>query len=106
MIRRTRKQVLAELSALVKSAKKIPQQPASPASPSKPVEQLESVVDEVILKIFKLLIRATRFLDAWLDHQDSLQAKLNPHIPPTPPAEAENRTFALGGNSSPTERID
>src|SRR5690606_27284604 len=56
--------------------------------------------------IFKLLLRAIRFLDAWLDHQDSLQAKLNSHIPPTPPAESENRTFVLGGNSSPTERID
>lgn len=109
MVRRTRKQLLSDLSALVKSAKKIPKQLASPEELTEPVKQLDATVDEVILKIFKLLIRGIRFLDAWFDHQDNLEAlesKLNNQAPPTPPAESENRTFSLGGQSPPAERFD
>jgi len=84
-LRKNRKTLLSDLSAFVKIAKglDILQENAS--------ENLEVVIDldEMVMKAFKMVTRAVRFLDMWedlmqsIDHRDVNYAQ----VPPTPPAD-------------------
>lgn len=91
-LRRGRKSLLSELSSLVKTAKCLTEQQklASPA------EQVNDLVDDMILKAFRIVTKGVRFLDVL---EDDRQARapavtLMPtvveenYVPPTPPAEA------------------
>lgn len=86
-----RKGLLADLSSLVKTAKKL--QELLPVSESTvPVFEL---LDELVLKAFKLVTRAVRFLDIWAQDAVSLtfdygDASQRPPTPPVDTAESSN----------------
>jgi len=84
-LRKNRKTLLSDLSAFVKIAKGLESLlENAPGS-------LEVVIDldEMVMKAFKMVTRAVRFLDIWedlmqsIDHGDVNYA----HVPPTPPAD-------------------
>ncbi|CAZ79351.1 unnamed protein product [Tuber melanosporum] len=105
-IRRTRKVLLTELSALVKTAKRLPGH--SEYSSAKPTT--EDVTDEMILRCFKIVVRGVRFLDIWnqrhnlqnnfsLEEAGAAQGEdADDHVPPTPPADSTTHSMA-GANS-------
>jgi hypothetical protein len=82
-----RKGLLGDLSALVKTAKKLQETLQSNESPVPVFEQL----DELVLKSFKLVTRAVRFLDIWAQDAVSISFDLGDasnNRPPTPPSDA------------------
>ncbi|KAF2872463.1 ras guanine-nucleotide exchange protein-like protein [Massariosphaeria phaeospora] len=86
-LRRMRKGLLGDLSSLVKTAKKL-QEILETNESSVPVfEQL----DELVLRSFKLVTRAVRFLDIWAQDAVSLSFDLGEALnnrPPTPPSDS------------------
>ncbi|EFX06303.1 Ras guanine-nucleotide exchange protein cdc25p [Grosmannia clavigera kw1407] len=103
-LRRNRKSLLSELSSLVKSAKRLQEYQRFPD----PTENVNNIVDEMILKAFKIVVKAVRFCDVIEeDRQQYAQAialSASQHlmqpitlmtpvqdeksIPPTPPADS------------------
>ncbi|KAI9832950.1 MAG: hypothetical protein M1826_000729 [Phylliscum demangeonii] len=92
VLRRSRKALLTDLSALVKISKQLQET----ASNSVPARAYLPVVDEMRLRVFKVVMRGVKFLDVYnnlagpvrergLSTVGSLAAS---GIPPTPPAEA------------------
>ncbi|KAF2471522.1 ras GEF [Lindgomyces ingoldianus] len=86
-LRRMRKGLLGDLSSLVKTAKKLQEILQSHESPV-PVFEL---LDELVLKSFKLVTRAVRFLDIWA--QDAVSVSFDfsdagKNRPPTPPSDS------------------
>jgi hypothetical protein len=82
-----RKGLLGDLSSLVKTAKKLQETLQSNESPVPVFEQL----DELVLKSFKLVTRAVRFLDTWAQDAVSISFDLSEasnNRPPTPPSDA------------------
>ncbi|KAL7929138.1 ras guanine nucleotide exchange factor domain-containing protein [Trichoderma chlorosporum] len=105
-LRRCRKSLLSELSSLVKTAKRLQElQRVALDSP----EEINDVVDEMILKAFKVVTKGVRFLDVMDDDKRalaSLTMTLAPVIeetcvPPTPPADR-----AVFGEQSQTATDD
>ncbi|KAI9780848.1 MAG: hypothetical protein M1839_006475 [Geoglossum umbratile] len=96
-LRTHRKALLADLSALVRTAKRLQDVALCILSD----EKIGDVIDEIILKAFKIAIRAVKFLDVWeLDFgsyhmlDELIDFGLADSIaPPTPPAEY-SATFA------------
>ncbi|KXX78322.1 Ras guanine nucleotide exchange factor A [Madurella mycetomatis] len=99
-VRRSRKSLLSELSALVKTAKKLHDALRMPGD-----EDINDIVDEMILKAFKIVVKGVRFLDI-LEDDRRMQAPAvsnlttlleETYVPLTPPAEsaAFNATRAL-----------
>ncbi|KAF1921974.1 ras guanine nucleotide exchange factor domain-containing protein [Ampelomyces quisqualis] len=80
-LRRLRKGLLGDLSSLVKTAKKLQEEPL-------PVYEH---MDELVLKSFKLVTRAVRFLDIWATDAVSLSAfelgDVGAERPLTPPSD-------------------
>ena len=60
LLRRCRKSLLSELSALVKCAKRLQECQRSPMSLT---EEINDIIDEMILKAFRIVTKAVRFLD-------------------------------------------
>lgn len=60
-LRRTRKGLLSDLSSLVKTAKNF--QDIANGTPTD--EEVEYVLDEMLLKAFRIVTRGVRFLDVW-----------------------------------------
>ncbi|KAJ4988243.1 RasGEF domain-containing protein [Stagonosporopsis vannaccii] len=86
-LRRMRKGLLGDLSTLVKTAKKL-QESLQSSDEAEPVFDL---LDELVLKAFKLVTRAVRFLDIWATDAVSLSFELkdrNTQRPLTPPADS------------------
>ncbi|KAF2269227.1 ras guanine-nucleotide exchange protein-like protein [Lojkania enalia] len=86
-LRRMRKGLLGDLSSLVKTAKKLQEILQTNGSPV-PVFEL---LDELVLRSFKLVTRAVRFLDIWA--QDAVSLSFDPadasnNRPPTPPSDS------------------
>jgi hypothetical protein len=82
-----RKGLLGDLSSLVKTAKKLQETLQSNESPVPVFEQL----DELVLKSFKLVTRAVRFLDIWAQDAVSISfdsSEASNNRPPTPPSDA------------------
>lgn len=82
-----RKGLLGDLSTLVKTAKKL-QESLQSNDEAQPVFDL---LDELVLKAFKLVTRAVRFLDIWATDGVSLSFELkdrNTQRPLTPPADS------------------
>ncbi|KAL3454980.1 ras guanine nucleotide exchange factor domain-containing protein [Aspergillus heterothallicus] len=90
-LRRNRKALLADLSSLVRTTKKFQE-----ISSGQPMEdEVEYMVDEMLLKAFRIVTRGVRFLDVWneevglsraiaeLEQQQSAHGE----IPPTPTSE-------------------
>ncbi|QYS94094.1 hypothetical protein H0G86_001445 [Trichoderma simmonsii] len=91
-LRRCRKSLLSELSSLVKTAKRL--QELQLVALDFP-EEINDVVDQMILKAFKIVTKGVRFLDVMDDDKRAhitLTTTLAPVIeetcvPPTPPAD-------------------
>ncbi|OAA56442.1 Ras guanine nucleotide exchange factor [Cordyceps fumosorosea ARSEF 2679] len=92
-LRKCRKSLLAELSLLVKTAKRLQD---SQRQISYPVEDVNDVVDEMILKAFRIVNKGVRFLDV-LEEDRRARAPASvtvmatvqeeSYVPPTPPAD-------------------
>ncbi|KAK0634386.1 ras guanine nucleotide exchange factor domain-containing protein [Bombardia bombarda] len=97
-LRRSRKSLLSELSALVKTAKRL--QEAQKMMESD--EEINNIVDEMVLKAFRIITKGVRFLDILEDDRMSRQPEFavmatvpeEACVPPTPPAE----TTAFGAD--------
>ncbi|CAI7564068.1 unnamed protein product [Penicillium glandicola] len=97
-LRRIRKALLSDLSSLVKTAKKF--QEVANGDPSE--DEVEAILDEMLLKAFKIVTRGVRFLDVWneevglsrtiaeMDGPSESQGQYS--MPPTPASES----FSLG----------
>ncbi|GAM38864.1 hypothetical protein TCE0_034f09941 [Talaromyces pinophilus] len=72
-LRRNRKALLADLSSLVKSAKRL--QELANGAPRD--EEVEQVLDDMLLKSFKIVTRGVRFLDVWNEHVGLTRAILD-----------------------------
>ncbi|KAJ2970571.1 hypothetical protein NQ176_g8127 [Zarea fungicola] len=92
-LRKCRKSLLAELSLLVKTAKRLQDSHRESAYPR---EDVNDVVDEMILKAFRIVNKGVRFLDVLEDDRRArapatvtvmATVQEESYIPPTPPAE-------------------
>ncbi|KAL2788067.1 ras guanine nucleotide exchange factor domain-containing protein [Aspergillus keveii] len=90
-LRRNRKALLADLSSLVRTTKKFQE-----ISSGQPMEdEVEYMVDEMLLKAFRIVTRGVRFLDVWNEEVGlsraiaELEQQQSGHgdIPPTPTSE-------------------
>ncbi|KAH8900898.1 ras GEF [Thozetella sp. PMI_491] len=101
-LRRSRKSILSELSLLVKTAKRL-QELQKAVDPS---EDVNDVVDEMILRAFKIVTKGVRFLDLLEDDRRTRAPAVTvmatvleeAYVPPTPPAE----TTAFEGHRAPS----
>ncbi|ROT40469.1 RasGEF domain-containing protein [Sodiomyces alkalinus F11] len=92
-LRRGRKSLLSELSSLVKTAKRLQETQRGMLHSA---EDVNDIVDEMILKAFRIVTKGVRFLDV-LEEDRSLRAPAavtvmdtvveESHVPPTPPAD-------------------
>ncbi|OCK78059.1 ras guanine-nucleotide exchange protein-like protein [Lepidopterella palustris CBS 459.81] len=84
-LRRMRKGLLGDLSSLVKTAKKLQEMLQSEQSTVTVFELL----DELVLRAFKLVTRAVRFLDIWAQDAVAIPFDLSDgsNRPPTPPVD-------------------
>ncbi|KAK3990719.1 ras guanine nucleotide exchange factor domain-containing protein [Cladorrhinum sp. PSN332] len=90
-LRRSRKSLLSELSCLVKTAKRL-----QDAQRMADLDEVNEVVDEMILRAFKIITKGVRFMDILEDDRASqipepplLRALADENnVPPTPPAES------------------
>ncbi|KAI9801263.1 MAG: hypothetical protein M1833_002833 [Piccolia ochrophora] len=91
-LRKNRKALLSELSALVKTTKHLNEM----ASDVYSVDQVEEAVDQMTLKAFKLVTRGVKFLDVWNNFVGSSSllssnvmglGQFGMSVPPTPPAD-------------------
>ncbi|KAI1078560.1 ras GEF [Whalleya microplaca] len=92
-LRRARKSLLSELSSLVKSAKRLQEILRENSQLS---DAVNDIVDEMILRAFKIVVRGVRFLDL-MDEDRRLRAPTvtvmatvmeESFVPPTPPLES------------------
>ncbi|KAJ4294527.1 Ras guanine nucleotide exchange factor bud5 [Kalmusia sp. IMI 367209] len=85
-LRRMRKGLLGDLSSLVKTAKKLQEVLQASDSPVPVFGRL----DELVLKAFKLVTRAVRFLDIWAQDAVSLSFDMGEgnNRPLTPPSDS------------------
>ncbi|KAM7219222.1 ras guanine nucleotide exchange factor A [Rhypophila decipiens] len=89
-IRRSRKSLLSELSALVKTAKRL--QEAQKLIDAD--EEINKIVDEMILKAFKIVTKGVKFLDKMNEERKArmpaiaMMTTVMEEVPPTPPAES------------------
>ncbi|KAL0934463.1 Ras guanine-nucleotide exchange factor [Colletotrichum truncatum] len=91
-LRRARKTLLSELSALVKTAKKLQEAQKGILQPS---EDVNDIIDEMILKAFKIVTKGVRFFDILEDDRRQRAPAVTvmatvieeSYIPPTPPAD-------------------
>ena len=98
-LRRIRKALLSDLSSLVKTAKRF--QDVANGVPSE--EEVEAILDEMLLKAFKIVTRGVRFLDVWNEEvglsrtiAEMETAGVRGEMPPTP----VSGTFAATGPAS------
>ncbi|KAH7134781.1 ras guanine nucleotide exchange factor domain-containing protein [Dactylonectria estremocensis] len=93
VLRKCRKSLLSELSSLVKSAKRLQESQRPTLSP---VEDVNDIVDEMILKAFRIVTKAVRFVDVLEDDRRArapasvtVMATVleESYVPPTPPAD-------------------
>ncbi|KAF8533804.1 ras guanine nucleotide exchange factor domain-containing protein [Trichophaea hybrida] len=88
-IRKSRKILLAELSGLVKAAKKL--------SDKNSPEHGDDITDELIMRSFKIVLRGVRFLDIWYELYELASSYIDSYnedeymddaVPPTPPCDS------------------
>ena len=83
-IRRARKSLLSDLSLLVKSAKSLQDVVKGDERSS----EIESLLDDMLLRAFKIVVRAVKFFDAWSEEMASLRTlHTSSRRSPSPPAE-------------------
>ena len=79
-IRKNRRALLSDLSAFVKITKSVESSLNAPDV----TDELEIDVEELVLKAFKIVTRAVKFVDVWDEHMQSCN---HSEVPPTPPAD-------------------
>ncbi|KAI5928083.1 ras guanine nucleotide exchange factor domain-containing protein [Camillea tinctor] len=92
-LRRGRKSLLSELSSLVKTAKRLQE---TLREPFQYAEDVNDIIDEMILKAFKIVVKGVRFLDLLEEDRRSRTPAVTvmdtvveeSFVPPTPPAES------------------
>ncbi|KAI9729883.1 MAG: hypothetical protein M1818_008323 [Claussenomyces sp. TS43310] len=110
-IRRSRKALLSDLSSLVKTAKRV-QEITTLLPSTSDSEDVNNLIDEMVLKAFKIVTRGVRFLDV-LD--DDLRNRQAPNmamptvmeecsVPPTPPADSISFDHALQASEATSRR--
>lgn len=95
ILRRNRKALLSDLSALVKTAKRLQEHTAARPNQSE-ADDVNDIIDEMILKAFKIVTRGVRFLDTLEEdvrsrqpiHRVMATVVEEVYNPPTPPAES------------------
>ncbi|KAJ5655515.1 hypothetical protein N7507_007465 [Penicillium longicatenatum] len=107
-LRRIRKALLSDLSSLVKTAKKF--QEVANGSPAD--DEVEAILDEMLLKAFKIVTRGVRFLDVWNEEvglsrtiaelESAGDSLTQFDMPPTP--ASETFTVDTGMSDACTER--
>lgn len=108
-LRRIRKALLSDLSSLVKTAKRF--QEVANGTPAE--DEVESILDEMLLKAFKIVTRGVRFLDVW-DQEVGLSRTIADmeaggdrtqyELPPTPASESFSTTDTNVNSDTCTER--
>ncbi|OIW27779.1 ras GEF [Coniochaeta ligniaria NRRL 30616] len=91
-LRRGRKSLLSELSSLVKTAKRLLEMQKL----AETADDVNDIIDEMILKAFKIVTKGVRFLDILESDRRERASSVaamdtrfeETHIPPTPPADA------------------
>lgn len=73
---------MSELSSLVKTAKRL----LETQRINDPAEDINDIVDEMILRAFKIVTKGVRFLDLWEDDKRSTEAAADPEGTPLPPS--------------------
>lgn len=98
-LRRMRKGLLSDLSTLVKAAKKLQEGLHSEVSRV----QVFEYMDDLVLKSFKLVTRAVRFLDIWATDAVSLSlfelGDATSQRPPTPPSDSTDAVVQQSSGS-------
>lgn len=93
MLRKCRKSLLSELSSLVKTAKRLQE---TQRLENAPVEDVNDIIDEMVLKAFRIVTKGVRFMDM-LEEDRRARAPAavtvmdtvleESYVPPTPPAD-------------------
>lgn len=105
-LRRNRKALLSDLSALVKIAKRLAELASSRLIEDD--EEIQSRIEDMIMKAFKIVTRAVKFLDVFLELKaiemvtegsSSIAPKKDSH-PYTPPAESTSFGYPLQAETS------
>ncbi|KAH8906778.1 ras GEF [Coniochaeta sp. PMI_546] len=107
-LRRGRKSLLSELSSLVKTAKRLLEMQKL----AETADDVNDIIDEMILKAFKIVTKGVRFLDILeADRRERASSVAvvdtglaQAHVPPTPPADAT--TFGDKQNQSRAKDAD
>ncbi|KAJ5570867.1 Guanine-nucleotide dissociation stimulator CDC25 [Penicillium sp. DV-2018c] len=108
-LRRIRKALLSDLSSLVKTAKKF--QEVANGIPSE--DEVEAILDEMLLKAFKIVTRGVRFLDVWneevglsrtIAEMEGPGQSQGYDMPPTPASESFN--LAETGDRSESRMLE
>ncbi|KJZ72010.1 hypothetical protein HIM_08571 [Hirsutella minnesotensis 3608] len=103
-LRKSRKSILSELSMLVKTAKRLQECQRGTLDPP---EDVNDIIDEMILKAFKIVTKGVRFVDFLEEDRRNrtpaavtVMATVTEEalVPPTPPAE--NASFIGHGNET------
>ncbi|KAK3386627.1 ras guanine nucleotide exchange factor domain-containing protein [Podospora didyma] len=109
-LRRSRKSLLSELSSLVKTAKRL----LETQKMDDPEEEINCIIDEMILKAFRIVTKGVRFLDILDDDRHSrapaiaVMATLmeEAYVPPTPPADSTSFDARQGQDADASSRAD
>ncbi|KAK1754386.1 ras guanine nucleotide exchange factor A [Echria macrotheca] len=108
-LRRSRKSLLSELSSLVKTAKRL-QDSQRVADYD---DEINSIVDEMILKAFKIVTKGVKFLDILEDDRRTRASAIGimgtleeTCIPPTPPADSAAFETSQGQVCDADSRVD
>ena len=107
-LRRIRKALLSDLSSLVKTAKRF--QEVANGTPAE--DEVEGILDEMLLKAFKIVTRGVRFLDVWNEEvglsrtiaelESANDGKFE--LPPTPASETFTDADTVPISDTCTER--
>ncbi|KAK4183577.1 ras guanine nucleotide exchange factor domain-containing protein [Podospora australis] len=105
-LRRNRKSLLSELSMLVKTAKRLQE-----AQKLADMDEVNDVVDEMILRAFKIVTKGVRFLDILEEDRRSRIAVTvlfgdESNVPPTPPAESSTFDASQEGREAAVTRVE
>ncbi|KAI1388525.1 ras GEF [Hypoxylon trugodes] len=110
-LRRGRKSLLAELSSLVKTAKRLQE---TLRSLPQFTDDINDIIDEMILRAFKIIVKSVRFLDL-IEEDRRLRAPAvtvmatvdeEPPVPPTPPLESTTFENEQGDGETASSRGD
>ncbi|KAI2464608.1 ras GEF [Annulohypoxylon bovei var. microspora] len=110
-LRRGRKSLLSELSALVKTAKRLQE---TLRGLSQSTDDVNDIIDEMILKAFKIVVKGVRFLDLIEDDRQlrapavTVMATVveESFVPPTPPLESTAFENNQGEDQAASSRAD